>query len=624
MTFLNLSALGFTALAPVIVLRYLRKLKRRPVPVSTLMFWQLVLEENRRRALFGRLRQVWSLLLHLLIFALILLALARPVLRRVVDAGTSTVLILDTRARMGARENAGGTRLQHALREAEARLQQAGPARQIAVLTTAPQPAVAAPFSGDERALRESLASVCGTDAGGELAPALALADTLLASRAGARRIVLITASSDDLAEVRAAHPAAEIVLTGEAQGNVAITRFATRAMPASPETSEVFLEVQNFSTAPARGNVELSLDGPVSLRPGERKLDFFPSVPRPTRAASVRGWLTARWDQPDALAADDVAIAVLPSAPPRRVLLVTAGNWFLEKLLGADARVRFELLAPEAFQIGMAAQFDAVVLDRALPPGFDLATAQGNFIFLRDTPFAAREPAIEQPVATGIDAQHPALRLVNLEHVTFSRAAALALPPADDGWRWEAPLRAGEQPLMITGTRRTEQSGEQRLAAFAFDLADSDLPLRVAFPLLMGNTLHWLGGGAGAEARSIRAGETLALAPGESISATPETSADHAAPALPADAVRDSFVPLRNGFYRQQRAGGTEWIAVNTFAPAESDLRSIAPATASIPPAADHVFLRLPNWPVWQILALAALALLTLEWWLWHRRRTE
>ena len=61
---------------PVIVLLYLLKLKRRPVPVSTLMFWQRVLQESRRRAFFQRLRQLFSLLLHLLIFALILGALA--------------------------------------------------------------------------------------------------------------------------------------------------------------------------------------------------------------------------------------------------------------------------------------------------------------------------------------------------------------------------------------------------------------------------------------------------------------------------------------------------------------------------------------------------------------------
>src|SRR5260370_15540861 len=100
MTFLAPWAAWFALGIPIIVLLYLLKLKRRPLPVSTLMFWQQVLEESRRRAFFQKLRHLLSLLLHLLIFALILAALARPVLDRAVREGSSTVIIVDVRARM--------------------------------------------------------------------------------------------------------------------------------------------------------------------------------------------------------------------------------------------------------------------------------------------------------------------------------------------------------------------------------------------------------------------------------------------------------------------------------------------------------------------------------------------
>jgi hypothetical protein len=47
-----------------------------------------------------------------------------------------------------------------------------------------------------------------------------------------------------------------------------------------------------------------------------------------------------------------------------------------------------------------------------------------------------------------------------------------------------------------IAHHRRTpHDAGGQRIAALSFDVADSDLPLRVAFPLLMANTIHWLAG---------------------------------------------------------------------------------------------------------------------------------
>ena len=45
MTFLNVWAAGFIGIAPVIVLLYLLKLKRRSLPVSTLLFWQRILQD---------------------------------------------------------------------------------------------------------------------------------------------------------------------------------------------------------------------------------------------------------------------------------------------------------------------------------------------------------------------------------------------------------------------------------------------------------------------------------------------------------------------------------------------------------------------------------------------------
>ena len=90
------------------------------------MFWQRVTADHRRRALFQRLRQVLSLLLHLLIFALLLFALARPELRsfRGAETGLSTVVILDARARMQARTG-GGTGFEQARRVAESYLRRA-------------------------------------------------------------------------------------------------------------------------------------------------------------------------------------------------------------------------------------------------------------------------------------------------------------------------------------------------------------------------------------------------------------------------------------------------------------------------------------------------------------------
>src|SRR5207249_4617744 len=108
-----------------------------------------------------------------------------------------------------------------------------------------------------------------------------------------------------------------EFVASGSARDNLAITRFATRPLLTSPQTSEVLLEIANFGRASAKANVEMSFDGrlldvkPLALEAGARTVQIFPTVPRPSSGA--RGWLTARLDTADALAVDNVAYAVLP-----------------------------------------------------------------------------------------------------------------------------------------------------------------------------------------------------------------------------------------------------------------------------------------------------------------------
>ncbi len=618
MTFLNTWALGFTALAPVIVLLYLLKLKRRPLAVSTLMFWQRVLQENRRRAFFQKLRQLLSLLLHLLIFALLLGALLKPTWDRLVHDGASTVLIVDARARMQAVE-AGGTRFEKAKQLANGYARQADARRHMALLTLDSAPRVAAGFTDDERTLREALEGVNVTDAAGDLDAAVALARDLLASRVGEKQIVVFTDRAGEKSEVGSRKSEVSYVAVGSARENVAITRLAARPLLASPQTSEVLLELRNFGAAPAKGNVEIHFDGrlldvkPFDLASGAKRLEVFPSVRR--TGASARGWLTARLDVQDALAADNVACAVLPAPPKRRVLLVSAGNFFLEKLLGADAGVTYELVAPDAFRAGFATKFDVVIFDKALPAGFDLAAAPVSSLFLGQTPFAAGGAAIEQPLLTDLDAEHPVLRLVNLQNVTVVRSSPMTLPPGAS-----APIRSFDQPLLIVVER-----GEKRFAGLGFDVAESDLPLRVAFPLLVSNLVQWLAGDAVETPHAFLAGETISLGAGETIWTEPQMKFIRDLKPDPAQMARDFFVPLRSGFYLQPSESGTRWVAVNTFSEAEADLRSTAATpTAALPSLPSLSLAAVGGWPPWVYLALAALALFTFEWWLFHRRRTE
>ena len=91
-----------------------------------------------------------------------------------------------------------------------------------------------------------------------------------------------------------------------------------------------------------------------------------------------------------------------------------------------------------------------------------------------------------------------------------------------------------------------------------------------------------------------------------------------------PAKTKTGFFQPLHDGFHLVTEKGATSWLAVNTFSEAESDLRGPGASASARAPLPITALARFRGWPLWQYLALAALVLFSIEWWLFHRRRTE
>ena len=157
MTLLNPAAFLFAALVPIVVVLYLLKIRRRDATVSTLHFWQRIVAENRRRTFWQKLRRPLSLLLQLLLLALVLFALARPeVGAYFFGGGASTVVVLDARARMQAREDNGRTRFDEARAAAAGFLRRASNANQVALLFVTSRVQVAIPIDRKSTRLNSS------------------------------------------------------------------------------------------------------------------------------------------------------------------------------------------------------------------------------------------------------------------------------------------------------------------------------------------------------------------------------------------------------------------------------------------------------------------------------------
>ena len=605
-------ALWLFSLAPIVIVLYLLKVTRRRRTVSTLFFWQRVVEEQPRHALFHRLRNFLSLLLNLLILLCLILAAAQLRWPGFSSVERNTFLIIDNRARMQARDVAGRTRLDVAKKLARQILRRTSARNPTGLIILEEKPETEVALTDDAEELQRALNALQPTDTAGKLDDALQLAERILASRPG--RILLL--SDEPARKPMSAIEFKQFGLTNEFLDNVAIVGMEARALPENPETAEVFVKAANFSQSVKNVKVELTVDETlfdlkaIDLSPGESRAIIFSGISGLKRYANSRGLIVARIEGQDALSTDNQAYALLPERKPILVLLVTRNNWFLENALKAGEANETQIVSPANYRISLNQSFDVVIFDRELPSEITL-DAPGNFLFLGVSPLP---PAVlsDHPVIVETDPGDPIMRFVDLNTSTILRA--VRLPLEIPGWTVRAPVAGADGPLVVS-----LESSRRRRVIIAFDPIDSDLPVRVAFPLLIHNAVAWLANKNNDAQVQIQAGDTLHLENGIHVVHGPLTASGSGQKF----AVDGDFRPTRNGFYRIENGQEQKLIAVNTFDPAQSDLRSIGlpePGPATVWPSVVGWL----SWPPWIYFGLLALSFSGLEWWMYHRRRTE
>jgi len=600
MSFLSLWAFWFLLVVPVAVGLYLLRLKRKRHDVSSLIFWQQVLRDEQSTKLFQKLRRILSLLLQILFIVLIVLALARPILKRFMSEPTSRILVFDTTASMQIKEG-DKTRFEQALASARRWIGQSSFREETMILTAGREPKVACPFSSDEKVLLEVLSGLQPSDAAGSLPRALDDAKKILQGRTGLREIVVLSDQPvpDHFKEDLGKGVQLSEETFGTTRDNVGILRFSSRPLLVSPDTYEILFQVKNFGSKAVETEAEFYLNDSlvdvkaIKLAPGEMKTEVYPALP------SKGGRLRIALKRPDALMVDNEAFTILPELKKQKVLLVTRGNVFLQQVLNANAMVELTVRLASEFSPGMAGEFGLVVVD-ASTAGLDVKPSEiPNSLWIGQVPGVAPEGVLERPIVSDVRDQDPLVRLVALRNVTFAKAKKYeesAIEKSYPGWTLDEPVKSFDAPLVVAARK-----GDKRWVAWTFDILDSDLPLRVAFPLMISNAIQWLAPELDEIARNADAGSVVPLGDGEQS----------------ADGRTRFFVPEETGFYAVKGPKGDRWVAVNLFDAGESEAKGIV-KEGQAPPV--RFFAGLVR-PIWFYLILVGAILLLVEWWLWNRR---
>jgi hypothetical protein len=633
--------------------------RRFEVPFSHL--WKRVLEQKDANALWKQLKRLISLLAILLILGLVLFAALDPTLGAVSRDARSVVVLIDASASMKVKD--GGpddvkTRMQAAKDKAIELIEGMGGGDQALIMKVDGQATPMSRFSGDIPMLRKTIDALQASDTPADLTRALGAASDALRDRKNPLIVIVsdgafpeqqltqvnwaatLPGQTANLANVDLSKIDVRYLPVGRRSDNVGVVAFNVRRYIANKAAYEVYVEIQNFGTETAKRQLRLyngdtNIDAhEIELKPGERMHQIYKSLP-----ASEDNKLKVQLlpvDGPggsDAFALDDTAYALLPARKKQKVLMVTEDNLFLEGALLVYDNVDPLKVSPAEYAAkpSVADDMDVVIFDETTPDVLPMPPT--SLIFFHPTgehnPFTVSGEE-QNPHITEIDEGHPVMRWVTMSDVFMDKSNVFSV----DAKKGESALAFSVRSPIVVAKR----DGKQKMIAFGFSLPSTgrdgatDLPMRVAFPMLLVNALDWFAGDTtdllttyptGARERVpldgvVGASEADVKDPDGSLTRTPVIEG------------LATFYGSRVGYYEltAKDAGGTVMaqleLAANLASPIESD---IAPSTelslGGKKLMAPEKFAISHSQKLWIYLVLFALGLIVVEWVTYHRRIT-
>lgn len=458
-------------------------------------------------------------------------------------------------------------------------------------------------------------------------------------------------ASANPAAEKKNEQAPVEYRLFASDAGNVGITQLQVRRSLIDPLGYEILASVKNASTSPISCRLELTLNDipvdviPLKLKPEElwsRSIEKTSLEGGSLRAVLTQiakgtdaGTVVAADTKPaadstglDLLMTDNSAWALLPARKTQKVLIVTPGNLFLQKVFEANPPVEVTIRKdfPETWPAD-----SIVVLHGPLP-----ATLPSGSVFAIDSVGSCDQwdqgDVLEDPIVTDQDKSSSLMTHIRLDNVLVPQARQLQFktPPHS-----LAKTLSGE--IVYAEVKRPNG----KCLALSVNLDSSDLAFRTAFPIMVANALGWFSGTTGELQASVPTGSVTTLqvetkaadfslvSPSEGTANTP----------VSATATGDSEAsitvgPLNEAGLWKLTAGkpsNSEMVdgpsnidpvaevAVNLASERETDLRPLKELTES--PQSKTIAASWFSKPIWFYLIVLACVLSCTEWFLYHRR---
>lgn len=637
MNFLAPIGFFFALFIPAVILLYLLKLKRIDTPISSTLLWRKSLEDLKANTPFQKLKRNLLLFLQLAVLFLLTFALARPVMRLGGLQGQSFIVLIDASASMSATD-VKPSRLEAAKRKAIDLVEDMSVGDRMMVISYAESARVLSPFEQSKTVLRRLIQNIQPTDTRTKIDDAFRIARSAADVAVNPEIIVFSDGQFPIPPEFSPGESKFRYVPIGETAENVGIVDLVVRKDFTLEERYEVLAGIQNTGLLEREVYVELwgegaiasametSATGAVSaqsppVRPERQLMDARKMTLPPASSEAILFKDTGAFpekievvlDSSDSFEVDNRAWAIVPREKTVDVLLVTNGNYYLQRVLNLLPRVQLFTTTP--VQYARPEEYDLIVFDSYAPP----ALIGGNYLFINSIPPLPEwtmGDELQIPAIVDWNSTHPLTRYLSFENLIVSKCHIIGTPP------WvETILESRETPLIAAF-----QHNEIRGVVTNFDIYQSTWPRQVSFPIFFTNLINWFQSGEGLAAYMKKTGDVIALDP-------PTASEQKAEMILPPPerSVELAFTggnPIyfdktaRRGIYEYRVDGALrKRFAVNLLSPEESAILPKDSLTIQNAEVAGDQSAVEANREIWRALAVAALLMLLLEWAVYVKR---
>ena len=617
-------------MAAIVALLYILKLRRRRVTVPFSPIWSRVVTSSNSQRWWERFKRLLSFLVQCVFLFLVVLAIADPHPEDAQLEGRDIVLLMDTSASMRALDVTGGVdRFDIARKEALKVVDSMSPLDEVMLVTMDGQLRPLTPFVKKSAILEQQIKGLEPSSTPANITQAMQFVSDALRDRSKAEVYLFsdgVFAQDFDKASARL--PASAVlhhVKVGESGQNVAITAFNVRRYLANPLDYELYVEVRSYFERDVEVQLELSADGQlldikqetIKLPPMGTQRFFYPNEGFSAKRLEARVRLKTA-DARDVFPPDDIAYAILPRAKKLNLAVVTEGNLYLEAaMIANDGNITYKTIAPSAWDNARVSEFDAVIFDRAAP---ETMPEVGNFVFISppstgQTPWQVGEELLSRPLITSVKTKHPLVRWLSIKSIEPDVARELKAKGGKD----DVVANSFGKPMLIA--RREDGLN---VVGIAFDLRQSSIPLRVAMPILLLNSIDWVTDVGDSIVPTFRTGEAWSIAVKKDEKVVEITDPKGVSKKVPVYEGRAIYYGEHEGFHTVKSESEEFLVAANLANPVESKILppdTLTSTDREIEVGTAGLTLKGQNW--WIYLVLGAIGLLLLEWLTYNRRWT-